>query len=302
MNRVSSFIIIALFVFQISCSGREDHHFDRESWLQEVNDWHEDRIDRLKQNDSWLTLAGFFWLEEGTNTFGSATQNDLVFRFPEAPEHMGTFYVEGDEIRVEIDPAADVLINGEPESEGLIYSESIDDTAVMEWGSLNWYVIQRSGGYAIRLRDREHPLLSEFTGIERFPITEKWRIKAEFKPYDTPRSITVPNYIGEPTEETVPGILEFEVDGITHQLHPLADSPEERFFIIFGDQTNGTETYSAGRFVYTDPPNEQNIVYIDFNKSYNPPCVFSEFATCPLPPPENRLSIAIEAGEYNFQI
>jgi uncharacterized protein len=302
MKQVSTILLITLFISGISCSERIDNHFDQEAWILEVDNWHNERIDRLKEHDSWLTLAGFFWLDEGDNTFGSASVNDLVFRYPEAPDHIGTFHVDSDEVHVTIEPGLDIPIDGEVRSEALIYSELTDDASVMEWGSLNWYVIKRSGGYAIRLRDREHPLLSEFSGINRFPVNPDFRIQAEFKPFDAPRRITVPNYIGDPTEETVPGILEFEFGETTYQLYPLADNPNERFFIIFADQTNGNETYSAGRFVYTDPPNEDNIVYIDFNKSYNPPCVFSEFATCPLPPPENRLPIAIEAGEYNFQL
>ncbi len=302
MKQVSTILLISLFLTGISCSESKDDHFNQDAWIQEVNNWHKDRIDRLKENDSWLTLAGFFWLDEGDNTFGSASENDLVFQYPEAPGRIGTFHVDSREIHVTIEPGLEIPIDGEVRYEALIYSELTEDSSVMEWSSLNWYVIKRSDGYAIRLRDREHPLLSEFSGIDRFPVNPDFRVKAEFKPFDTPRRITVPNYIGDPTQETVLGILEFNVGNTTYQLHPLADSLDERFFIIFADQTNGNETYSAGRFVYTDPPNEHNIVYIDFNKSYNPPCVFSEFATCPLPPPENRLPIAIEAGEYIFEL
>jgi uncharacterized protein len=303
MNATSMVIFLSLIFFGVSCANNTgEERFNHQAWTEEVNQWHDNRIESLKQNDSWLTLAGFFWLNEAISTFGSAPDNDLVFQYPEAPGHMGSFHVDGHKVRVEIEEGVEILIDDEPKSQALIYDEDMDDVAVMEWGSLNWYVIKRSGGYAIRLRDREHPLLSNFTGIDRFPVNSEWRIRAEFKPFDTPRRITVPNYIGEPTEESVLGILEFEVDGATYQLHPLADNPDERFFIIFADLTNGTKTYSAGRFVYTDPPDENHIVYIDFNKSYNPPCVFSEFATCPLPPPENRLPITVEAGEYNFSI
>ncbi len=301
MMKILAAILMLLVSFAgFSCTPDQEAPFDEAAWMEEVEAWHTDRIESLQQDDSWLTLAGFFWLDEGRNIFGSGPGNDLRFDIEGAPERMGSFMVDGDEIRVEIEDGLDITVDGQPAREALIYSKEMDDTPVMEWESLNWYVIERSGGYAIRLRDREHPMLSQFSGIDRYPVSADWRVKADFIPFDTPKNLTVPNYIGEPTQEQILGALEFEINGETHRLYPIADRLDERFFVIFADETNRTETYSGGRFVYTDPPDENNIVYIDFNKSYNPPCVFSEFATCPLPPPENRLSLAIEAGELEF--
>lgn len=294
--------IITLFITGIACTSSQYEEFDEAAWIEEVDSWHEERIERLEQNDSWLTLAGFFWLEEGVNTFGSGENNDLRFDFEEAPVRIGSIIVKENTIHVNIEEDADVTVDGIAVQEALIYSEEMDNPAVMEWGSLNWYVIKRSGGYAIRLRDREHPLLSRFNGIDRYPVDPEWRISSEFIAFDTPIKLNIPNYIGEPAEETILGVLEFEIDNETYHIYPVADNLEERFFVIFADNTNSTKTYSGGRFVYTDPPDENNIVIIDFNKAYNPPCVFSEFATCPLPPPENRLPLAVEAGELRFDI
>lgn len=302
---MKSHYLLAFLLFAASgipaCSPETDQ-LDEEEWIDDVEAWHSERIENLRQDDSWLTLAGLFWLEEGRNSFGSGSSNDIVFDFEEVPERFGWFTLDGDEIRVELDAESNVTIDNQPIENSIIYSDSMEEPAIMEWKNLSWYVISRSGQYAIRLRDREHPMLSKFDGIDRYPVSQEWLVRAEFIPFNPPLILTIPNYIGEPSQEEILGVLEFEIDGEMHRLYPVADNLDERFFIIFADETNGDETYSAGRFVYTDPPDQNNIVYIDFNRAYNPPCVFSPYATCPLPPPENRLSISVKAGELDFEI
>jgi len=299
--KINFFIItlLAASVSILSCSSERDQ-FDEEVWVNDVETWHSDRIGSLRQDDSWLTLAGFFWLNDGKNSFGSGSSNDLVFEYEEAPENFGWFIVDGEEIKVELVTEAIVTVNNQPIKDMVIYNESMEEPVIMEWENLSWHIIKRGGQYAIRLRDHEHPQLAEFDGIDRYPLSPEWHVRAEFIPFNPPVAITVPNYIGEPSREEILGALEFEIGGEMHRLYPVADNLDERFFIIFSDETNGDQTYSAGRFVYTDPPDQNNIVYIDFNKAYNPPCVFSPYATCPLPPPENRLPFAVTAGELDF--
>jgi uncharacterized protein (DUF1684 family) len=171
---------------------------------------------------------------------------------------------------------------------------------ILQHGSLKFYVIKRSERFGIRVKDSQAKALREFAGMESFPIDPAWRVVARFEPYTPPREITVPNVTGEPTREIVPGALVFEKGGKTFRLEPVAEEGSEELFIIFGDQTNGFETYGAGRFLYAPQPDSAGRVPLDFNIAYNPPCVFTPYATCPLPPPQNKLAVRIEAGEKAY--
>ncbi len=296
-----TFLFLGALLMISSCSTEEK--FDEEVWRSEVESWHSERIDELQQYDGWLSLAGFFWLKEGRESFGGSSDSDHHFDLErEIPGRLGWLEVDEEFVYLEADPDVELLADGEPvESRTLVFSPEMEDPVEMEWGDYYWYIIERSGEYAIRLRDKQHPRIAAFEGIDRYPVSADWRVTAEFKPFDEPVILTIPNYIGEPSQESILGVLEFDIGGDTHHLYPVADNLEERFFLIFADQTNGSTTYSAGRFVYTDPPDENNRVIIDFNRSYNPPCVFSEYATCPLPPPENRLPVKITAGEFDYE-
>jgi uncharacterized protein (DUF1684 family) len=142
----------------------------------------------------------------------------------------------------------------------------------------------------------------EFSGIERFPVSRNWRIEARWQPYDPPKTMKVPTIIaGYEEDYPVPGVAIFEIGGKEYRLEPVLEEPNGDYFFIFGDKTNGTETYGAGRFLYANPAQGGRVI-LDFNKSYNPPCAFTEFATCPLPPPQNKLPIRIEAGEKKYGI
>jgi len=167
----------------------------------------------------------------------------------------------------------------------------------LSYGTLMWYIHKVDDKYAVRLKDSENPARIHFKGIETYPIDAKWRIKAKFEPYDPPKHLPIPNIMGFNTDEISPGRLVFKVKGKTYSLDPILEVGEKDYFIIFGDKTNGIETYGAGRFVYASPPDSDGFTYIDFNKAYNPPCVFTKYATCPLPPPQNRLPFKVTAGE-----
>lgn len=276
--------------------------FNEEAWKQGVESWHQDRIDNLTQDDSWLSLAGLYWLEEGHNSFGSDPDNDIVFEYEFIPNHLGVFILEGNEVRVELEPASGVKIDGVLSDKATVYLDNHQEGEIeLSLEHLSWYIIERSGHFAVRLKDHKHPNLLEFSGIERFPVSTEWKVEADFIQFDSPLPMTIPDYSGIPREENILGVLEFDLQGERHRLYPVADNLEDRFFVIFADETNGQTTYNAGRFVYTDPPDENNRVIIDFNRSYNPPCVFSPYATCPLPPPENRLSAYVYAGELNYE-
>jgi len=267
----------------------------------EIREWHTNRIERLKQPDSWLSLIGLFWLDEGKNSFGSGSENDIIFPIEAAPNKMGYFLRSGDSIWVET--AADVTIvhNGlKITGRVRLMSDMDGQPTVLEWGSLKWYIIKRGEKYGVRLKDTNNHKLQTFPGIDRFTVSPEWRIEAKLEAYDPPKQIPIPDVLGMVNDSPSPGALVFQIDGQTYRLDPIADPGDERYFIIFADQTSGVETYSAGRFLVVDTPGPNGQTYIDFNKAYNPPCAFSEFATCPLPPQQNILPVKITAGEKNY--
>ena len=174
------------------------------------------------------------------------------------------------------------------------------EPTILELNSLSWFIIKRGEEYGVRLRDSENENITRFKGIEMFPIDTTWRVSAKLEPYDPPKIIEVPTILGTISKETSPGALVFRLRGNIYRLDPIAEPGDESLFVIFADQTNGSETYDAGRFLYVNKPNENDSTIIDFNKAYNPPCAFTSFATCPLPPTQNVLPIRITAGEKKY--
>lgn len=296
---ISKCIIILQILFAMvffNCKEHLEQNADP-AYLSEIEQWHLKRISNLKKENGWLNLAGLYWLKHGENKFGSAKDNDLVF--PEnAPAHIGTItlidsivtiniltkiYVTSDSVKVDkIEMKHD--LTGKPN--------------VFSYNFLRWFLIKRGEKYGIRLRDLKAKLLNEFEGINRFPVNKDWKIEADYEAYNPPKKILVPNVLGSSDEEIVPGKLVFKVKDQMYSLNPIDSG--EKLFIIFADETNGETTYGAGRFLYTEKPDSLGKVILDFNKSYNPPCVFTKYATCPLPPEQNRLALKITAGEMNF--
>ena len=266
-------------------------------YVKSIKQWHEKRIARLKTETGWLNLVGLYWLNEGKNTFGSAEDNDIVFP-DNAPAHIGTFILNDGVVTVKINPEVKVTNSSRPVSDMQLKDDLSDSTNVLQLGSLRWFIINRNGRYGVRLRDINAPLVKAFKGIDTYPVNEKWRINAKFEHYPEPKVIEIPNIIGSFEKDTVSGKLVFTIDGKTYTLDPVNEGNE--FFIIFADETNGEETYGAGRFLYTDKPDSSGTVVLDFNEAYNPPCAFTRFATCPLPPKDNYLHLKITAGEKKY--
>lgn len=275
---------------------------DHDKYIAEVNQWHQKRIDSLKQEDSWLSLAGLYELKEGKHTFGADSSNDIVFP-PKAAAQMGTITRSDSVFQFSINPKVDVL-NGDGQSVTKTIMHPISgegSQSKLRYQSLFWYIIKRRDHYFIRLKDTKNSNFDTFDGIDRFPISQKWRIKATFNRFDEPKTISIPDVLGEVFQDSLYGTLDFTIDGEKYSLAPLGNpDTDKEFFIIVGDKTNGDSTYGGGRFIYCPTPGKDNITYIDFNKAYNPPCVFTEFATCPLPPAQNRLPIKITAGEKMY--
>lgn len=262
-----------------------------------IEAWRQERHASLEEPDSWLTLVGLFWLEEGAQTCGSGAENDLVFP-PAAPERLGTLYREERVVRFSAAPDVEVRIGDEPITEAVLTTTE-DEPVIVSFGTFSFFVIERGDRIGIRLKDSASPVRQHFTGIESFPIDPAFRFPARFVPYDPPQPIRVPNVLGTTNEQDCPGALEFQAAGELHRLDVLPGG-EDEFFVIFADATTGQETYGGGRFLYTPLPDETGHVDLDFNKAYNPPCVFTPYATCPLPPAQNRLALAVRAGEKTW--
>lgn len=258
--------------------------------------WQEQRLKNLQSDEGWLTLVGLFWLKEGEQTAGSAAESDLDF--PEGtPAKLGTFTRKGNTASFQPAPGVALTLNGKPFTGGALKSDENGAPDVLKLGSLSLQVILRGDKLGVRVKDSQSATRKQFHGIPTYPASAAWRFDARFEPAETPRTIQVPNVLGTEEAMKVPGTLVFTVDGKEHRLTPVEE--DGRLFIIFADETNRDTTYGAGRFLYADAPKDGHVV-LDFNRAYNPPCAFTRFATCPLPPRGNRLALRVEAGEKRY--
>lgn len=264
-----------------------------------INAWHQERKAKLKAEDGWLALAGLFWLNEGENTFGSAAGNDLVFPEGKIAAQAGTFILSGNEVTLQVHNKTAILVNNKQVTEAIVFERGTKDAPEMKYGSLKWYVIKRGNKYGIRLRDTQSDARLNFKGITRYPVTTDWRVEARLESGIFPKKIAITNVLGQTTQEKSPGALVFTVDGKEHRLDALGEG--DSYFVIFADKTNGTETYGAGRYLYADKPGADGKIILDFNKATNPPCAFVPYATCPLPPKQNFLTIPVPAGEKSYE-
>jgi len=246
-----------------------------------VRRFREQREAELKADDGWLTVAGLFWLKEGPNRFGPAPSNEIVLP-PGAPSgvldfHDGKTTCQGRQLRTDKPGPPDRITLGD----------------------FTLYVIERSGRYAVRLKDKNSRFRREFTGLRWFPPKSSYRVTARFVPYSPPKMLSIPTILGDVEKLPSSGYAAFTLQGRECRLDPVPGDDGGLFF-IFRDLTSGKETYPAGRFLDTEPPRDGKVV-LDFNKAYNPPCAFTPYATCPLPPKQNHLPVRIEAGELNYR-
>jgi uncharacterized protein (DUF1684 family) len=264
---------------------------------EQIIEWRQNRHDRLASENGWLTLVGLEWLVEGANRVGSSPSSTI--RVSGGPADWGTIFVDGEELRFV--PAADsgVTVNGEQATEVLLVPDSRGEPTVVASGNLSFYVIFRES-FALRVKDRKAPALLEFEGVDNFAIQSDWRFEARFIPAEEGQTIEIANVLGQLEASPVYGYAEFVRDGKTYRLLGLGAEDSESVWFLFADRTSGRETYGAGRYLYSDGLPADGRLVIDFNKAYNPPCAFSEYATCPLTPQENRLDLAVTAGEKGY--
>jgi uncharacterized protein len=267
-------------------------------YVVSIDQWHVEREEKLKGPQGWLTLAGLFWLKEGDNNFGSGDNNDLTFPLGKIPGKAGVITLKDGVVTTTISKGIEVRLNGQPVQKALLFTAELDTVPQLTHGSLTWFVIKRGDKYGIRLLDLQNDALIHFKGIKRFPVKASWRLEAILEPHPTPKQIAITNIVGQTSMENSPGRLLFTVNGTQHQLDALVEG--EQLFIIFADNTNGLETYGAGRYLYANQPGPDGRTVLDFNKATNPPCDFVPYATCPLPPRQNFLPLNIDAGEKSY--
>lgn len=284
-------VIVSLFW---SCSKRV---ITDPVYSAEINKWHNHRVENLKRENGWLNLAGLFWLKPGENKFGSDPSNDIIFP-KDAPAKIGTMILKDSTVKLVVNDNIDVTVAGNKVNNIILDNDMTGNPTIMANGSFKWFIIKRENKYGIRLRDLNAPLVKDFPGIETYDIDKSWKFEATFDKFATPLVIKVPSIIGTVEQDTVYGQLSFNYDGNKYSLIPIVEG--DSYFIIFADETNGDETYGAGRFLYTSLPDSTGKVILDFNKAYNPPCAFTKYATCPLPPKENYLQLKVTAGEKKF--
>lgn len=264
-----------------------------------IDDWRQQRLEGLTAENGWLSLIGLFWLEEGLNTVGSEPGSDVLLPTPKAPPRVGTLTLKGDQVRLEVAENVAVTQEGAKVAALDLAVDTSGSPSILDLGDLQFFVIHRSGRYGLRVRDRSHPARFDFPGLEHFPIDSQWQITGRLETHDPPRTIPIPNVLGQVNPRESPGTAVFEIGGESYRLAAL-QGPNHSLYLIFGDQTSGRETYGGGRFLYSEPVQADGSVVLDFNKAYNPPCAFTDYATCPLPPRQNKLEVRIEAGEKSY--
>jgi uncharacterized protein (DUF1684 family) len=270
----------------------------QDTYLGKIAKFRTEREAELKADDGWLSVAGLFWLKEGENRFGADPSNEIVLPEGSAPSRAGVFELRGGKTILRVENGATITLDGKAITTLEMKSDEKQKPDVIRLGSLSINVIKRGERYGIRVKDPKSKQRREFKGLRWFPVKQPYRIIASFVPYDAPKQIEIPNVLGDVNKMPSPGYVVFNLKGKEYRLDPITEDKDKLFF-IFGDLTNGKTTYGAGRFLYAALPRHGKVT-LDFNRAENPPCAFTQFATCPLPPRQNRLNVAIEAGELNF--
>lgn len=267
----------------------------QQGFQQETDAWHARRVAALKAEDGWVNLAGLHWLSEGLQSFGSDASREIVLPPGRIAANAGTFERQGNVVIMRSAESSGIRVNGRSTRVDTVFSPSLSVAPTCAAGSLRWTIIQRGDRIGIRVRDLEHPALKSFKGVDRFPADTIWRVTARLVTDPYTRSIPITNVLGQTTQTPLAGRLHFNLNGRPMVLDALKEGDE--LFIIFGDETSGSETYPAGRFLYAPMPGADGLTVLDFNRAINPPCAFTPYATCPLPPRQNVLTVAVRAGE-----
>jgi uncharacterized protein (DUF1684 family) len=300
-------ITAALLLLNFMPGTPEDSVKDTESWRNDVLDWRAKHAVELQKPDGWLSLAGLEWLEPGENSFGAAVDNKI--RVAGGPEHIGVFELKDMTVTLKEPPGGfpkDLLVAGAPAKLQPLRTDLNNDKAAVHItiGTLNLYVIRRADRFALRVKDSKSEALRNFHDLKWYAPDPRYRVQAKWTPYNPPRTETLVTLAGTADPQPVPGVAEFQLLGETYRLEPVLETGPDRLFFILRDATSTSTTYGACRFLYTSLPSngvgKEGELTLDFNHLENPPCAYTSFSTCPLPPPGNRLKIALPVGEQRY--
>lgn len=285
-------IIALIFALSFFANAQKDY-------TRKIEKWRGERENELKSEDGWFTLAGLFWLKDGVNTIGagdgfaiSLTENFKKAKF-------GEIIFQNGVARLKVEKGIEAINEGKNISEIELISDEKGKPTVIQTGSQAFYLIKREDRFGIRLKDKNSRERANFSGLKWFPVDKNYRITAKFEAFEAPKEVLIPNVLGGSFKMKSLGVLKFKFKGKEYSLQPVLEAESERLFIIFKDLTSKTETYGAGRFLYAEKARNGKVV-LDFNRAENPPCAYTSFATCPLPPLQNRLSVEIKAGEKRY--
>jgi uncharacterized protein (DUF1684 family) len=265
-----------------------------------LEDWRAQRVAALTSDSGFLTLAGLYWLEKPRSSFGRARSSTFMLEHPAMPRRLGQFERAGDTVYFTSARRDSVFAGDVAVTRIEMRNDRSESPTVLRHGPIEFFVIERSGRLGVRVRALDSPRRRDFPGIEYFDASDAWRLTARFEAYEPVRQIEIVNVLGMEDDMPSPGAIVFEKDGREWRLDTIDEDPASNsLLIMFADGTSGRTSYGAGRFLYVERPRDGQVI-VDFNRAYNPPCAFSDFATCPLPPPQNRLELAVTAGERKF--
>ncbi|MGA3093352.1 MAG: DUF1684 domain-containing protein [Terriglobales bacterium] len=300
----TALVLLALLSLPLNAT---DENTTSEAWARALLAWRAERATNLQAPEGWLSLIALGWLKEGDNSFGSS-EDSRVQITGKAPAHIAIVRLEKGNLRL-LPPAEGfpntLLVDGKPAKEQPLLADDADKPSKLTIGTLAIIVIHRDDQFALRVKDREAPTRTAFHGLRWYAPNETYRVHARWIPYTPPKKLDIPTILGTTTHMPAPGVAEFTIDGHILRLEPVLEDPKSsELFFIMRDATSKTTTYGAGRFLYTELPehgvSQPGEVWLDFNRLVNPPCAFTAYATCPLPPPQNRLAAPIPAGEQRY--
>lgn len=301
-NLTSLLGTLAMAIVATALAGGTTDASDADAHRQAIETWRAERLARLRSESGWLTLVGLHELNEGRTSFGRDRSNGFALDHASLPPRAGVFEMREGKVSFTAQPGSNITHEGQPVAAIAMQPDSSGTPTVLAAGSLRFFVLDRGPKrYYVRVRDTEHPLRTGFRGLNHFPIDPAWKLEVRFESYDPPRTITITDVLGQGRDMPAPGALVFERSGREWRLDAVLEEPDAKeLFVMFADGTSGRETYGGGRYLYVPLPVDGKVA-LDFNKAYNPPCVFSDFATCPLPPWQNRLTLRVEAGERRYE-
>jgi len=288
------FFIISLFYFILLHTNVQGQ--SSATYTASIKHFDSLRVKALTEQNGWLNLAGLYWLKPGDNSFGSASNNTLVFKHKNMPALLGKFKVLGNRVSFEFDKAVTNFPSDYSEELVLFDPSNKTDTSIY-YNQFKWSIIKREDKIGVRFRDLKNPALTAFKGNKRFTIDQKWALAAKLLPAN-PSGLFITNVLGQTTAQDYAGKISFEYQGKNYVLDAINEGPGD-LFVVFGDATNGSTTYHTGRFIYVPRPDSNGNTIIDFNKAFNPPCAYTPYATCPIPPKQNILPFKITAGELS---